>query len=607
MKIRSIRISNILSFEQKDNIDECQEILFDENLNILIGANAAGKSNFLEIIHKIFKSALVFGCTFNETILEKHDEEPNRYRLEDVIAKRDLYHNLLKNYSSKNDTKRIKIKLLLEKSDYQNLFFIIDNVIEINSFQSTYTTGISGFDPTITKNDIKARKEIEFTFFDENNQNIFQLEDNFGGDKGSIFIYTYFHNFDFLQNIISLANRRHNKNWQPLKIISTLISSYRNYDKVSDVYKLEPNEIEKWQQIYNQIVDESARQAPEKEPIVFELVKHKFSYKMQAIEYKLDNGTMPNLKNKSALDFLKEDPVFCGIDKLLKSHLGLEIHIRRKERSLDYHFSFLNSSSGEKIEVFDLSSGQKGLIHFIFSLYGYDMKNGIMIIDEPELHLHPQIQKKYLDIIDDVKDELYTQFILATHSPIFVNSKTIDGVKRFYLDSNNSTKVVSPKISDKERDLVRILSYTNSSKIFFARRVVLVEGDSDEYFFRFYFDKYKEQNKEIETDIDFLYIGGKDHYSYWKKFLTEYQIVPYFIGDLDNVSGGTAAQILAKSKENIFILQHGELEDYIGRVKNNNLENAIDFCKNRYDAWRKDTDNSSKIQELDKIFQKITS
>ena len=607
MKIRSIRISNILSFEQKDNIDECQEILFDENLNILIGANAAGKSNFLEIIHKIFKSALVFGCTFNETILEKHDEEPNRYRLETVIAKRDLYHNLLKNYSSKNDTKRIKIKLLLEKSDYQNLFFIMDNVIEINSFQSTYTTGISGFDPTITKNDIQARKEIEFTFFDENNQNIFQLEDNFGDDKGSIFIYTYFHNFDFLQNIISLANRRHNKNWQPLKIISTLISSYRNYDKVSDVYKLEPNEIEKWQQIYNQIVDESARQAPEKEPIVFELVKHKFSYKMQAIEYKLDNGTMPNPENKSALDFLKEDPVFCGIDKLLKSHLGLEIHIRRKERSLDYHFSFLNSSSGEKIEVFDLSSGQKGLIHFIFSLYGYDMKNGIMIIDEPELHLHPQIQKKYLDIIDDVKDELYTQFILATHSPIFVNSKTIDGVKRFYLDSNNSTKVVSPKISDKERDLVRILSYTNSSKIFFARRVVLVEGDSDEYFFRFYFDKYKEQNKGIETDIDFLYIGGKDHYPYWKKFLTEYQIVPYFIGDLDNVSGGTAAQILAKSKENIFILQHGKLEDYIGRVKNNNLENAIDFCKNRYDAWRKDTDNSSKTQELDNIFQKITS
>lgn len=607
MKLKSIKISNILSFEQKNNIDECEEIPFDKKLNILIGANGSGKSNFLEILNKIFKSALIRGCTFNETILEKNPEDPNRYPLYQVMAHRDVFHNLPKNYESDNDLKEIKIKLLLEQSDYDNLSFIIKNLVEIQNFLGAYSSGLQKFEETISEDDIKKKDIIEFHFADKNSSNKFIIENDFSNDKSLSFIFTYFQNYNFVQNVILLANRIHGKSWQPLKQIMTLLSSYRNYDRITDKYTIQPNEFDQLQQIFNKIVDESARRAEEKEPIVFDFVKHRFSHRMNSIEYQLINAKLSNSENKTSLDFLKEeDTVFKGIEKLLKSSLDLSLYIENKEKSLDYNFSF-RYSTGKKIDVFDLSSGEKGIIHFIFSLYGYDMKNGVMIIDEPELHLHPQVQKKYLEIIREVKDDLDTQFILATHSSIFVNPETIDGVKRFYMDNNNSTKVISPSLSDKERDLVRILSYTNSSKIFFAKRVILVEGDSDEYFFRFYFDKFKEENKKIETDVEFLYIGGKDHYSYWKKFLTEYKITAYFIGDLDKVSGGTAAQILAQSKENIFILSQGNLENYIGSVKSNKLENAIDFAKNRYEVWKKDSNNTSKIQELDGIFEKITS
>ena len=122
-----------------------------------------------------------------------------------------------------------------------------------------------------------------------------------------------------------------------------------------------------------------------------------------------------------------------------------------------------------------------------------------MIIDEPELHLHTQMQEQFLKIIQDA-NELKLQFILATHSPIFVNPDTTEGLHRFYME-NDFTKVINLKIevNDEkkakdeldEKDLIRILNYTNSSKVFFLKKVILVEGATDEYFYKEFLDKYK--------------------------------------------------------------------------------------------------------------------
>lgn len=58
----------------------------------------------------------------------------------------------------------------------------------------------------------------------------------------------------------------------------------------------------------------------------------------------------------------------------------------------------------------------KEIIH-LFSIYGFDLESGVMVIDEPELHLHPQIQEiSRYNLI-----QLLNTFtiIIATHSPIY--------------------------------------------------------------------------------------------------------------------------------------------------------------------------------------------
>ncbi|MFB6212937.1 MAG: ATP-dependent endonuclease, partial [Candidatus Magasanikbacteria bacterium] len=118
-------------------------------------------------------------------------------------------------------------------------------------------------------------------------------------------------------------------------------------------------------------------------------------------------------------------------------------------------------------------------------------KGGLFIIDEPELHLHPQIQKKYLDLINKESKNKDIQFVLVTHSDEFINHETISNIHRFYIE-NNFTKTKHPgnSLKSSDEELIKLLDYTENSRVFFSEKVLLVEGPDDRVFFNRLLDKY---------------------------------------------------------------------------------------------------------------------
>lgn len=65
----------------------------------------------------------------------------------------------------------------------------------------------------------------------------------------------------------------------------------------------------------------------------------------------------------------------------------------------------------------------------------------------------------------------------------------------------------------------------------------MVEGETDAYFFDYYF-KYLHSFpkwKDVLTDYEILNINGKWSYKVWKKFLSKFGIRSYFIWDWDNI------------------------------------------------------------------------
>ena len=75
-----------------------------------------------------------------------------------------------------------------------------------------------------------------------------------------------------------------------------------------------------------------------------------------------------------------------------------------------------------EIMIDELSNGEQELITKAFSLYLDDVKNHIILIDEPESSLHPNWQNRIARIYQEFADKNDNQVVLATHSPHIVAS-----------------------------------------------------------------------------------------------------------------------------------------------------------------------------------------
>jgi predicted ATP-dependent endonuclease of OLD family len=184
----------------------------------------------------------------------------------------------------------------------------------------------------------------------------------------------------------------------------------------------------------------------------------------------------------------------------------------------------LKNDKGDRFYFSDLSAGQQSILLILFAIYGNDLDNGFMIIDEPELHTHPQIQKELAILLNQLSRQQGTQFFLSTYSALFINEENITKVYRF--QGGEETRVYSPhsQIAPDDAKLVHLLRYENLSKIFFVDKIILVEGDSDGYFFAHYLKWLQEQPErdDIVGTYEFININGKGSYKSRYRFLNKF-------------------------------------------------------------------------------------
>ena len=119
-----------------------------------------------------------------------------------------------------------------------------------------------------------------------------------------------------------------------------------------------------------------------------------------------------------------------------------------KKFNLKFQFSgldrnkdiFFINEQNKKIQLNELSDGEQELIEKGLALYLSNIKNGLILIDEPDSSLHPSWQKYLLEIYRNFAKANNCQIILATHSPHIVSSAEAEEV--FLLYSNSETKKI---------------------------------------------------------------------------------------------------------------------------------------------------------------------
>lgn len=78
--------------------------------------------------------------------------------------------------------------------------------------------------------------------------------------------------------------------------------------------------------------------------------------------------------------------------------------------------------SGKKYGLEALSSGEKQIVMLIGEIYRHIVKRSLLLIDEPELHLHPVWQRVFIEVLTRLCDKYDAQMILTTQSPRIAES-----------------------------------------------------------------------------------------------------------------------------------------------------------------------------------------
>jgi predicted ATP-binding protein involved in virulence len=108
-------------------------------------------------------------------------------------------------------------------------------------------------------------------------------------------------------------------------------------------------------------------------------------------------------------------------EKISKIFKGLDLTFNFSRLDTDDQVYFKNKQ-GQEFPASNLSTGEKTLLYKILYLALYNVKNKIILIDEPELSLHPIWQEKVLGIYEAFAKRNNNQIIIATHSPHIIGS-----------------------------------------------------------------------------------------------------------------------------------------------------------------------------------------
>lgn len=223
---------------------------------------------------------------------------------------------------------------------------------------------------------------------------------------------------------------------------------------------------------------------------------------------------------------------------------------------------------GKKLDI--LYSGT-GLKHFLDILVKTTLSNAnLVLLDEPELGLHPVLQRRFMDYLHKISVRKGVQIFASTHSPVILNYGDRFTIYRIlnYQGERSIVKVNSDALETVFSDLG-----IKPSDIFNHDICLMVEGQSEIIFFEHVIRKlYRKQFENvaigiiqysgdnvmgiINDTIDISNIVSSQKYTYW---LHDRDTRPV---DQPSQNAIRLKQKLSKSKIKCKILNKREIEYY---------------------------------------------
>ena len=159
----------------------------------------------------------------------------------------------------------------------------------------------------------------------------------------------------------------------------------------------------------------------------------------------------------------------------------------------------------------------------------------ILAFEEPELYLHPQAQLAFYDDIKKLSS--HDQIFLCTHSTHLVDVEDFEGIKILRRESLNAPSKIYECTEDlfgdlalKKRLALAKLFDANINKMFFADKIIIVEGDEDVIAIM---QTAKDYANCFTHRLTIINAAGKERIPYLQRILNSFKIPYTVLYDID--------------------------------------------------------------------------
>jgi putative ATP-dependent endonuclease of the OLD family len=252
---------------------------------------------------------------------------------------------------------------------------------------------------------------------------------------------------------------------------------------------------------------------------------------------------------------------------------------------LRYIQQTIDSLLGVQVDAFESSSasatGEKGaemdVDNFLLEVNGSGIrealrlvldvefkKPSILLVEEPEVHLHPALEINMMRYLKHVSRDC--QVFLSTHSTNFLDTADMRNVY-FVSKPQAATEVQLLNVEDAESKLPKELGIRLSS-LFMFDRIVFVEGPTDEAIIREWATVL--DINLSQANVGFISMGGVRNFVHYANetifnCLTKRQVSIWFVIDRDERDQAEVEKIESRlqGKARVEVLDKREIENYL--------------------------------------------
>ena len=301
--------------------------------------------------------------------------------------------------------------------------------------------------------------------------------------------------------------------------------------------------------------------------------------------------------NEAALsDMLKDINDLGNFEKMfdgISFEINPNIHIDNIYKSLE--ISALDSN-GHLIN--NIGDGKNKMFSMILKEKTYnDDKKKIIIVEEPENHLYVLLQKFYIDSILSFDP---SQMIITTHSPFVVDfekTNQIFKIQTYYddLDEILRRRVYTYNVNTNEFKKYGYLINVEIAEMMYYDKVVLIEGESEKYFYSLLLSTDKKFRDYIFTNKIGIFSVNGIAFKRTKELLEALGITVYIKTDND---------IFKKSNGKYFYAGITRSLKYLNKDSKEKLQQLLNFDLSDLNNFECD-EGKTEIYEIEEHMKEI--